>query len=228
MALSACSARSASRSWPRCTNLICQTCAPFETITPTLVVSARSWCSKRISPLPTMNEIIVCTIRGCVRSLTRSAVRSIREQAASTRGVKSGKPKSVLDATNYSTESPKAAWPRFIWPNKPVPQIFKAARHQENPLPSCAQRRIRRHVSRRSGVAAQLNHPNIAQIYELGEDEGQYYIAMDLLMAGIFGNNKKPRRMGMRIPLNSAHALPRKPVPDWTMLTDLRTHRDGT
>src|SRR3954451_9002544 len=30
-------------------------------------------------------------------------------------------------------------------------------------------------------IAAQLNHPNIVQIFDLGEHEGAYYIAMEYL-----------------------------------------------
>jgi serine/threonine-protein kinase len=50
-------------------------------------------------------------------------------------------------------------------------------------------------------VAALLSHPNIGQIYELGEEHGQYYIAMEHIDGcNLRQLNKRLRRKGILIP----------------------------
>ena len=50
-------------------------------------------------------------------------------------------------------------------------------------------------------VAALLSHPNIGQIYELGEEHGQYYIAMEYIDGcNLRQLNKRLRRKGILMP----------------------------
>ena len=50
-------------------------------------------------------------------------------------------------------------------------------------------------------VAALLAHPNIGQIYELGEEHGQYYIAMEFIDGcNLRQLNKFLRRKGVLMP----------------------------
>ncbi len=54
-------------------------------------------------------------------------------------------------------------------------------------------------------IAAQLNHPNIVQIYDLGEHEGAYYIAMEYLHGEDLASIMRAA-IGARSPLSPAFA----------------------
>ncbi len=65
-------------------------------------------------------------------------------------------------------------------------------------------------------IAAVLNHPNIAQIYDLGEDKGEYFIAMeyvhglalrDVVVHAIESNNTMPLALKCRVIADAAAAL---------------------
>src|SRR6187399_1772125 len=60
----------------------------------------------------------------------------------------------------------------------------------------------RRRFWREARAAASVNHPNVCQIYEIGEDEGQLFIAMELLE----GEGLAERLRGG--PLSLAEAVP--------------------
>ncbi|MBT9558811.1 MAG: protein kinase [Myxococcales bacterium] len=54
-------------------------------------------------------------------------------------------------------------------------------------------------------TAAKLNHPNIVQIYELGETEGSYYIAMEYIRGESLAKViRRLRQHGMHMPLHLA------------------------
>ena len=54
-------------------------------------------------------------------------------------------------------------------------------------------------------TSAKLNHPNLVQIYELGEIEGSYYIAMEYIRGQSLAKvTKKLRKMGVHMPLHLA------------------------
>ncbi|MFO0594463.1 MAG: DUF2378 family protein [Myxococcaceae bacterium] len=65
-------------------------------------------------------------------------------------------------------------------------------------------------------IAAVLNHPNIAQIYDLGEDKGEYYIAMeyvhglslrDVVVYALEKGNALPVALKCRVVADAAAAL---------------------
>jgi serine/threonine protein kinase len=60
----------------------------------------------------------------------------------------------------------------------------------------------RRRLWREARAAASVNHPNICQIYEIGEDGGQLFIAMELLEGEVLSDRLQ------RGPLSAAEALP--------------------
>ena len=54
-------------------------------------------------------------------------------------------------------------------------------------------------------TSAQLNHPNLVQIYELGETEGSYYIAMEYIRGESLAKIiRKLRKLDMHMPLHLA------------------------
>jgi serine/threonine protein kinase/tetratricopeptide (TPR) repeat protein len=60
----------------------------------------------------------------------------------------------------------------------------------------------RKRFWREARAAASVNHPNICQIYEIGEDGGELFIAMELLEGEVLGERLR------RGPLTAADALP--------------------
>lgn len=51
-------------------------------------------------------------------------------------------------------------------------------------------------------IAARLNHPNCVQIYDLGEEDGQYFIAMEYIQGpDLMAIQRRARRMGQPIPM---------------------------
>jgi serine/threonine protein kinase len=60
----------------------------------------------------------------------------------------------------------------------------------------------RRRFWREARSAASVNHPNVCQIYEIGEDAGQLFIAMELLEGEVLAERLR------RGPLSSAEAVP--------------------
>jgi eukaryotic-like serine/threonine-protein kinase len=60
----------------------------------------------------------------------------------------------------------------------------------------------RKRFWREARAAASVNHPNICQIYEIGEDNGQLFIAMELLEGEVLSDLLR------RGPQSTAHAVP--------------------
>ena len=60
----------------------------------------------------------------------------------------------------------------------------------------------RRRFWREARAAASVNHPNICQIYEIGEDDGQLFIAMELLEGEVLADRLR------RGPMTAAEAVP--------------------
>ena len=51
-------------------------------------------------------------------------------------------------------------------------------------------------------LAARLNHPNVVQTYDVGEDHGRYYIAMEYLEGQTFERVRRARNASKLFPLN--------------------------
>ena len=60
--------------------------------------------------------------------------------------------------------------------------------------PSAAGERLRREAR----SAASVSHPNICQLYDLGEDDGDLYIAMELLEGESLGDAHRARARSTR------------------------------
>src|SRR5689334_919633 len=50
-------------------------------------------------------------------------------------------------------------------------------------------------------LCARLNHPNVVQTYDVGEDRGRYYIAMEYLEGQTFERIRRARGASQRVPL---------------------------
>jgi serine/threonine protein kinase len=74
----------------------------------------------------------------------------------------------------------------------------------------------RRRFWREARAAASVNHPNICQIHEIGEDNGQLFIAMELLEGEVLSDRLRhgalslaevmPIGLGMLSALSALHA----------------------
>src|SRR5579864_3809854 len=52
-------------------------------------------------------------------------------------------------------------------------------------------------------LAAQLNHPNVVQIFDFGEAEGSYFIAMEFLDGpNLRALGKRAAELGLKLPFN--------------------------
>ena len=100
------------------------------------------------------------------------------------------------------------------------PDPRAAGRHQAAQRPACERRPVRRAFPPRGDHAAALSHPNIVSIYDRGEAEGTYYIAMEHLE----GRNLK-ELLRARGPAPVQYAIEYVPP----VLAALRyAHRNGT
>ena len=55
----------------------------------------------------------------------------------------------------------------------------------------------RKRFWREARAAASVNHPNVCQIYEIGEDDGQLFIAMELLEGEALGGPAEARALSV-------------------------------
>ena len=72
-------------------------------------------------------------------------------------------------------------------------------------------------LRREARAAAAVNHPNICQLYDLGEDAGELYIAMEFLEgesladglgAGPFRSANQLRLLSRRFPHSTRYTMP--------------------
>ena len=81
--------------------------------------------------------------------------------------------------------------------------------------------RARQRLWREARAAASVNHPNICQIYEVGEDAGRLFIAMELLEGEVLSerltrgplasSDAVPIALGMLAALSALHAPRHRP-----------------
>ena len=62
--------------------------------------------------------------------------------------------------------------------------------------------KARQHFWREARAAASVNHPNVCQIYEISEEDGQLYIAMELLEGEVLSERLR------RGPLSASETMP--------------------
>src|SRR5437762_324515 len=60
---------------------------------------------------------------------------------------------------------------------------------------------FRRMFLEEARLAARLNHPNVVQTYDVGEDHGRYYLAMEYLEGQTFERVRRSRLAGKLFPL---------------------------
>jgi serine/threonine protein kinase len=56
---------------------------------------------------------------------------------------------------------------------------------------------IRRRFSREARIAARLDHPNVVQVFDVGEDDGRPYIVMEYVEGGTVGDRLERRRRSL-------------------------------
>src|ERR1051325_5892130 len=61
---------------------------------------------------------------------------------------------------------------------------------------------FRRMFLEEARLTAQLNHPNVVQTNDVGEDRGRYYIAMEYLEGQTFERARRARNAGKLFPIN--------------------------
>ena len=67
----------------------------------------------------------------------------------------------------------------------------------------------RKRFWREARAAASVNHPNVCQIYEIGEDDGELFIAMELLEGEVLAERLR------RGPLSAARGVADRPRTCW-------------
>jgi len=75
------------------------------------------------------------------------------------------------------------------------------------PAETLSDDRARARLLREARMASKLNHPNVCTIYEVGEAEGQAYIAMELVSGEALSERLSSERMGVEEALRLGHQM---------------------
>ena len=67
---------------------------------------------------------------------------------------------------------------------------------------------VRRRFSREARLAAKLDHPNIVQVFDVGEDDGRPFIVMEQVEGGTLGDRLNGRRRSIAEDRGAASARP--------------------